>query len=149
MRQPWQVLVIPWRIKDNKIEYCILKRKENWWQFIAGGGESKEDPVDAAIRETMEETGISAESDIIKLDAYSTIPVKNVVGYFMWGRDVFMIPEYAFGAKWDGEPIKLSDEHVYYEWVSYKKAHSILKWDSNRTALWELNERLLRKRGIV
>ena len=42
------------------------------------------------------------------------------------------------------QEIKLSDEHPEYRWLKYDEAHKMLKWDSDRTALWELNERLKR-----
>ena len=36
MRIPKQVLIIPYRVIDDKIEYCILKRKDmNVWQWIS------------------------------------------------------------------------------------------------------------------
>ena len=38
----------------------------------------------------------------------------------------------------------LSDEHTEFTWGSYELALEMLKWDSNRNALWELNFRLLR-----
>ncbi|MEA4882954.1 MAG: NUDIX domain-containing protein [Clostridia bacterium] len=38
--------------------------------------------------------------------------------------------------------ITLSGEHVDSKWAEYDTARQMLKWDSNRTALWELNYRL-------
>lgn len=38
MRLPKQVLIIPYRIINNKIQYCIFKRKDlKVWQWISGG----------------------------------------------------------------------------------------------------------------
>ena len=42
--------------------------------------------------------------------------------------------------------IILSDEHEKMEWVNYNNAMKKLKYDSNKTALWELNERLKNRR---
>ena len=39
----------------------------------------------------------------------------------------------------------LSSEHKEYRWVKYDEAMRLLKYDSNKTALWELNERLKMK----
>lgn len=39
----------------------------------------------------------------------------------------------------------LSSEHKEYRWVEYDEAMRLLKYDSNKTALWELNERLKMK----
>ncbi len=60
-RARYQVLVIPYFIKENVIQYGLLRRIDiAIWQFIAGGGED-EDPslMDAAKREAFEEAGIS------------------------------------------------------------------------------------------
>ncbi len=38
--------------------------------------------------------------------------------------------------------IKLSNEHETMQWCNYEEAMSKLEYDSNKTALWELNERL-------
>lgn len=42
---------------------------ENVWQFIAGGGEDRETPLESAIRETTEESGISAQHTVRQLKA--------------------------------------------------------------------------------
>lgn len=38
--------------------------------------------------------------------------------------------------------IKISDEHTDVQWLDYEAARDVLRFDSNRTALGELNERL-------
>ncbi len=46
---------------------------------------------------------------------------------------------------WDsnGSKIVLSSEHNGFEWLTYDEAITRLTWDSNKTALYELNCRLL------
>lgn len=51
------------------------------------------------------------------------------------------MPEYAFGFECANE-IELSHEHTECVWLTYKDACAKLKWDSNRTALYELKCRL-------
>ena len=60
----------------------------------------------------------------------------------IWGETLFVIPEYSFGAEVKADCINISDEHIAYKWVSYNDAISQLKWDSNKTALYELNSKL-------
>jgi len=123
--------------------YDAFKRTDGgYWQFIAGGGEVDETPLEAARREALEEAGILPDSRYILLDSRSTIPVVDVTGEFTWGNDVFVIPEYAFGVKVDHSILNLSKEHTEYKWVGYEEAMAMLKWDSNKNALWELNTRL-------
>ena len=59
------------------------------------------------------------------------------------GPDTYVIPEYAFAVEIrNDDNIQLSNEHKEYKWVEYDEAIKKLKYDSNKTALWELNERI-------
>jgi len=146
-RAPFQVLVLPFRHKlGGQPEYAIFRRRdEGYWQFIAGGGENNEKPVETARREALEEAGIIPDSEYIMLDSRNTVPVTGVTGEYTWGKDVYVIPEYTFGVKTDSEAISLSVEHTEYRWVSYEDAVAMLQWDSNKNALWELNARITGK----
>jgi dATP pyrophosphohydrolase len=142
-RAPFQVLIFPY-IKDEEgvIEYAIFYRSDDkYWQAIAGGGEEGETPLEAAKREFQEETGSLENCEIIALDCTADIPVLGVTGEYTWGDDVFAIPGHSFGIRMQNRHLKLSREHVEYKWVGYDEAMSMLKWDSNKNALWELNER--------
>jgi dATP pyrophosphohydrolase len=132
---------------DGKLEFCVLKREPSdrggYWQWVAGGGEEGETPEQTARRETLEETGISADSALIRLDSMTTVPATEFGS--VWGESVLVVPEYAFGIQASTGEIKLSSEHTEYRWVDYETASGLLKWDSNRNALWELDLRLRRK----
>ena len=139
-RAPYQVLVIPYIKADDAIRYCVFERKHPMIQFIAGGGEDAETPVEAAKRECFEEAGILAD-DFVKLTSLCYIPT-NIYSQNqreIWGKSVFVIPEYAFAVKLKSASITLSEEHKAYKWVLYEEAISLLKWDSNKTALYELD----------
>lgn len=141
MRAPFQVLAIPFRRTATGLEFAVLKRSDaDYWQFVAGGGEDSETPVAAAQRESMEEVGISGE--VIELDSLSTIPKDCLAASDSWGEDVYVIPEHCFAIDAGSSDLSLSFEHTEFLWLSYGRAERLLKWDSNRNALWELNERL-------
>ena len=53
-----------------------------------------------------------------------------------------VIPEYAFGARVDDAELTLSHEHTEYGRFTLDAAAKAVQWDSNRTALWELDHRL-------
>ena len=145
-RLPFQILVFPYRVSTTKgrIEYALFKRKDlNFWQGIAGGGEENETPLQAAKREVLEESGIPMESDFIKLDTVTSIPITGFKDKHLWKENPYVILEYSFGVNAAKNKIKLSKEHVEYKWLHYFKAIKYLKWDSNKTALWELNCRLM------
>ena len=150
MRLPYQTLTILYRKDNNKILYSIFYRNSHpIWQFISGGGEDNETPIETVIREIKEETSlIVKKEDVKKLDSQTTIPVLNVTGEYTWGTNIYVIPEYTFAVEIKDIDIKLSDEHKKYKWVKYDEAIKKLRYDSNKTALWELNERLNRKDNI-
>ena len=147
MRAPYQTLTILYKEKDNKILYAIFYRSSHpIWQFVSGGGEDNETPLETVVREIKEETSIVVDKkEIEQLDSKTTIPVINITREYTWGKNVYVIPEYTFAIKLKNCNIKLSNEHKEYKWVEYDEAIKKLKYDSNKTALWELNERLKRK----
>lgn len=127
------------------MEYAVFHRAdEDFWQAIAGGGEDGETPEEAARRETAEEAGIPPTARLVRLDSMATIPVPGICGELAWGPGVLVVPEHAFGVDAAGVNIVLSREHTEYRWLEYGPAREILKWDSNRNALWELDHRLSR-----
>lgn len=147
MRKPKNVLVFLYRFNKN-IEYCIFYRNDlKFWQGLLGGVEDDEELTDTVIREVYEETGIKV-NNIMKLDTISSIPGINVNKEFNYQNNIYIVYEYAFGIKINNEEIKLSDEHEKYKWVRFEEANNLLKYDSNKTALFELNERLVHNENI-
>lgn len=143
MRAAFQILAIPYRIIDGSPFYCVFHRADlDQWQFIAGGGEDNETPLGAARREAFEEGGVQSDR-WVELRSLSYIPATVISERHRlhWDKDTYVIPEYTFGFECN-EDITLSHEHTECVWLSYNEATNKLKWDSNRTALYELNCRL-------
>ena len=147
-RAPYQVLVYPYhKIHDDRFVYALLKRADaGYWQAIAGGGEDEETPLEAAKREAYEEAGIPVNSDFLQLDTVEPVPATEFRDSYLWGDDVYVIPQYCFGVLVKDSRIVLSREHTEYRWLTYEEACSLVKFDGNKTALWELDKRL-RGRG--
>ena len=145
-RSPFQVLVFPYRQAGNsEYEYAILRRAdEGYWHVVAGGGEDDETPLEAAKRETHEETGLAENSPFLQLDTVTSVPVTEFSDSHLWGDDIFVIPQYFFGVLTGEEQIVLSHEHTEVRWVRYPEARRLLKYDDNKTALWELDRKLRR-----
>ncbi|MFH1688214.1 MAG: NUDIX domain-containing protein [bacterium] len=143
MRAPFQVMVLPYkRQPGGQPEYCILKRRDaGYWEFMTGGGEDRETPLEAARREAHEEAGLSIDLGYRRLDSTSTVPA-DAFGDFIWGREVLVIPQYCFAVDAAGRQIVISSEHTEHRWCTYDDARLFLRWDSHRNALWELDYRL-------
>jgi len=145
MRAPFQVLVIPFRHTPAGTEFAVLKRADlGWWQFVSGGGEDNETPLEGAERETGEELGIAARGRLRPLDSTASVPGKEFAASGDWGNDIYVIPEYSFAIDIGEEHVSISPEHTEIRWTRYDVARDLLRWDGNRTALWELRERLAR-----
>ena len=143
-RLPFNVLIVPFRLRAGALEYAVLHRSDgDKWQFIAGGGEGAEDPVATARREAQEEGGLAPNAEWIKLDSTASIPRSFFSGEH-WPQDLYVIPEHAFAVRVEGDDLRLCSEHDSHEWLDYEAAFARLSWDSNRVALWELRERLKR-----
>lgn len=146
MRKPIQILIFPFYKEKKRYLYAIFKRRDlKFWQGISGGTEGKETPLETAKRESFEEAKIDKQSEFIKLDSMTTIPVVNI-GKHRWGKGIFVVPELSFGVKVSSKNIEIGKEHIDYTWLPFKKAVKLLKYDSNKTALWELNYRLTKKK---
>jgi dATP pyrophosphohydrolase len=142
------VLVFPYlKAGAGRFEYALLKRSDaGYWQAIAGGGEDDETPLQAARREAAEEAGIPADSEFLQLDAVESVPVTEFEDSYLWGDDVYVIPQYCFGVLAERREIVLSREHTECRWLTYDGARNLIRYDGEKTALWELDRRL-RGRG--
>lgn len=92
MRAPFQILAIPYRIIDGIFMYCVFHRSDHdQWQWISGGGEDDETPIEAAKREIFEEGGVAVK-DIVELTSKCHIPT-----YIFPKRYLYNWPENMYG----------------------------------------------------
>jgi len=144
-RQPVNVLVFPFRKNaDGEYEYAIFKRAdEGFWQGISGGVEEGEELINAAARECFEEATIPYGRKIYKLSTHNAIPSYIFYEHQTWGNKVYLVDEHHFAIEAHDHEIMLSCEHTEYKWLKFEGARDILRFDSNKTALYELNCRLI------
>ena len=144
-RAKYQVLVIPYNLREGTVKYCIFHRSDmDAWQFIAGGGEDEdESELASAKREAYEEANISMNEIYFKLDTQCSISTECFKkARLVWGEKCLVIPEYSFAVNLSDISLHLSNEHTAYEWVDYETAKNRLKYDSNKVALWELDSKI-------
>lgn len=143
-RAPFQVLVVPFRRVGDQVEFAVLRREDmNVWQGVAGGGEVGESPEQAAAREASEELGLDGPVPLYPLQTRASIPARFFAERDSWPLGTYVVPEHSFATDLTDVEIKISREHTDIQWLDYQAAHEVLRFDSNRTALSELHERLL------
>ncbi|MEK4758103.1 NUDIX pyrophosphatase [Macrococcoides caseolyticum] len=143
MRSKYNILAVPYNKKNGNISFCILKREDlNIWQFVAGGGEEFEQPLETAKREIKEEIGFYPNY-IQKLDTIGSVSVEFFKDFKdLWKEHIYVIPIYTFFFEISNREIQLSNEHIDYKWVNYKQAFTYLHFDLDKTALWESSKRI-------
>ena len=149
-RAKYQVLVLPYKRQADKIFYCIFKRSDmDVWQFIAGGGEEEDDSsLMSAKREAYEEAHISYDEKYDVLETTCSISTECFKSArSVWGEKYLVIPEYCFAVETGDIDIKITNEHTDFAWVDYQTAMQRLRYDSNKVALWELDNKI--KLGII
>lgn len=140
-----QVLVLPYKVIEGTPQYCIFKRSDaHYWQFITGGGEDLETPLEAAKREAFEEASFEKNLTYYQLTSTSYVPADcmSEERRQYWPVDTFVLPEYCFAVNVGNRPIKLSPEHTEYCWAAFAKAREMLHWETNKVALFELDNRI-------
>lgn len=141
MRAPFQVLILPFQQTPKGLLVAVCHRSDrDAWQFVSGGGEDTETPMQAALRELWEETGHRAEK-LYPLDSVASIRA-DIYHQPQWDERILVVPEHCFAVPMQPEEIQLSHEHNAVVWLSPDEAAPRLTYDSNRTALYELCARL-------
>ncbi len=146
MRQPRNIHVYPYRETESGVyEYALFRRSDDpkCWQGISGGVEDGETDVQAALRESFEEAGLPATVPLYRLDTVSFLPCDLFAEHKAWGKDVVVCPMVFFAAPYGGK-IVLSEEHTETQWAEFQAAYDLVYWHDQKTALWELHQRLLR-----
>ena len=143
-RAPFQVVVLPFRLTDDGgTEFAVLQRADDGhWQGIAGGGEDEELIVEAARREAREEAGVPPEARFFRLKMQDFVPVACFNAAPDWPPGTYVVPQYFFACDVTRFELTVSREHTAVVWMPYAEAHERLRYDSNKTGLWELSERL-------
>ncbi|MFC4006133.1 NUDIX pyrophosphatase [Nonomuraea purpurea] len=146
MRQPYTVLVFVYRIAAGSPEYAIFQRADDSnWQSVSGGVEEGED-LGAARREAAEETGLHDMGPLRKLDMVSGVEKTCFAAAKHWPANLYIVPKHFFAMDVThvASEIVLSDEHRDMRWLAYEAAYETLRYDDDKTALWELDQRILR-----
>ena len=132
-------------IHTADLQVLIMERadKVGYWQSVTGSLEGDETPLQAAIREVMEETGLDAK--LYNLQDWQASNVYEIYPHWRhrYAPGVVENTEHLFGLELPSAlPIKLAlNEHIRYEWVDWREAaQRVFSW-TNVDALKILGER--------
>ncbi len=139
------------RRENNKVFYLLLhyasvaqntrsRAEKDYWDFPKGHIEKVEKEIDAAKREVEEETGLK---DIEFLEGF-----KSSIRYFFRfkGENILKFVTF-YLAETKIKDVKVSEEHLGYDWLSYQEALTKLKFKNAKETLQKAHQFLV-KNGI-
>lgn len=116
----------------------VFQKKNAYWEFPKGKVEEGEEEIDTLQREIFEETGIrhfrlskTFRATMRYTFMYEGRRVKRQVIYYLVMTN---------------DPVRISDEHTAYRWLSLRSAQKLLKHANHRKILDEVIARIYAKK---
>jgi 8-oxo-dGTP pyrophosphatase MutT (NUDIX family) len=123
--------------RNGEVQYLLLHYEAGHWDYVKGQVEPHETEKDTVIRELQEETGIT--------NARFVEGFTEEISYFYRrdGKTVYKEVIFFLIESKDNN-VRLSYEHVGYEWLSYERAMARLTFSNAKKVLAKAHEFLRR-----
>jgi 8-oxo-dGTP pyrophosphatase MutT (NUDIX family) len=156
-RVPLDVAVHLFRRTPDGVRFLMLHRRPEhggFWQGVTGAPMPDESDVEAAIRETREETGYEVSHRLLELStryAYTLRPDAAERWAALYGLGVTSIPVVSFGAEVvaPSSPVLDPVEHDDFAWCTYEAANAALDWPVEADALEGRRQALAELLGLI
>ncbi|MWN05884.1 dihydroneopterin triphosphate diphosphatase [Gilliamella sp. Pas-s95] len=140
-KNPESVLVVIFCQTTNRC--LMLQRKDDpcFWQSVTGSMETNESPLDTAIREVLEETGIDIIGQNLKLiDAKHTVEFEIFPQFrHRYAPEVKINKEHWFYLPLINEITPVLTEHLAYQWLTIDEATSLTVSPNNSEAIVKIH----------
>ena len=118
--------------RKQQIKYLLLQTgsavKPGFWDFSKGEVDKGENEKDTALRELKEETGIT---DVHLIEGFR----EEISYFYRYGGKTKQKTVVFFLVETATVEVKLSWEHIAFEWLVYEKAFERLKFENSRKVL--------------
>jgi len=127
----------------NERKYLLLHYEAGHWDFVKGHVEKGESEEETVRREILEETGLKNQRFLSDF--------RERISYFYRRRGKTVSKEVIFYLveALGGEEVKISGEHVGYEWLPYQQAHERLTYKNAKDTLHKAEKYLQNARSIT
>lgn len=125
---------------NQERKYLLLHYEGGHWDFVKGHVEDDESEKETVLRETREETGLTTISFIEGYRQPISYYYKRA-GKTVYKEVVFYLLESSTDA------VRLSREHVGFEWMTYERARERLTFKNAKETLRKAHEYLDRLRA--
>jgi 8-oxo-dGTP pyrophosphatase MutT (NUDIX family) len=122
----------------NGTAYLLLHYEAGHWDFVKGHVEKGESEEETVRRETLEETGLKSISFVSDF--------RERIDYFYRRRGRTVSKEVIFYLirNMEEEQVKISGEHIGYEWLPYREALERLTYKNAKETVRKAEEHLQR-----
>jgi len=130
--------------RDGTVKYLLLHYEGGHWDFVKGHVESDETERETVLRETEEEAGIT---ELTFIEGF-----REPISYYYRRAGKTVLKEVIFFLmETSTDKVRLSREHVGFDWLSYDSAMNRLTFKNAKETLRKANALIetLSKHGIL